>query len=117
VVMKMAEALAAGLFRMIAHDILEIDPELAMRFEPVVKQIYKKHDYHEFGGAPLLGANGMFFKCHGSSEARTIKAAIRTAMEFARKEVNSGIVETLARSGAGREAHVVEEADFAKKAG
>lgn len=74
-----------------------VDPELAMRFEPVVKSIYKKHDYHEYGGAPLLGANGIFFKCHGSSQARTIKAAVRNALAFAKLGINDGIVDALSK--------------------
>ncbi len=97
VVLKLAEGLAAGLFKTIAHEIFEIDPELAMKFEPVVKSIYKKHDYHEYGGAPLLGANGICIICHGSSEARTIKAAIRNAIDFAKLGVNDAIVERLAK--------------------
>ncbi len=96
VVLKLAEGMATGLFKMIAREIFESDPDLAMRFEPVVKSIYKKHDYHEYGGAPLLGANGIFMKCHGSSEARTIKAAIRNCLEYARLGVNEGIIQTLA---------------------
>lgn len=97
VVLKLAEGLAAGLFRMIAHEILEIDPELAMRFEPVVKSIYAKHDYHEHGGAPLLGANGICMICHGSSEARTITSAIRSSIQFASIGINDTIVERLAQ--------------------
>jgi glycerol-3-phosphate acyltransferase PlsX len=96
VVLKLAEGLAAGLFRLIAREVFETDPGLALQFEPVVKRIYKKHDYHEYGGAPLLGANGIFFKCHGSSEARTITAAIRSALKYAQLQVNGGIVEALA---------------------
>jgi len=97
VVLKLSEGLASGIFRTIAHEIFEIDPELAMKFEPVVKTIYKKHDYHEYGGAPLLGANGICMICHGSSEARTITNAIRTAKLYANCKVNDGIVETLAK--------------------
>jgi len=97
VVLKLAEGLSSGIFQTIAHEVFEIDPELAVRFEPVVKSIYKKHDYHEFGGAPLLGANGRFFICHGSSEARTIYNAVRKAKEYADHHVNDGIVEALAR--------------------
>jgi len=96
VILKLAEGLAAGLFKTIAHEIFEIDPELAMKFEPVVKSIYKKHDYHEYGGAPLLGANGICMICHGSSEARTIVAAVRNAMLFAKLDINAAIVKTLA---------------------
>ena len=95
VVLKIAEGLAAGLFKTIAHEIIEIDPELAMRFEPVVKAIYAKHDYHEFGGAPLLGARGTCLICHGSSEARTIKASVRTAISYVDHHVNEAIIERL----------------------
>lgn len=95
VVLKLAEGLAAGLFKTIAHEIFEVDPELALKFEPVVKRIYQKHDYHEYGGAPLLGANGVCIICHGSSEARTIVAAVRSAMRFIQLGVNESIVESL----------------------
>ncbi|MFW6060584.1 MAG: phosphate acyltransferase PlsX [Phycisphaeraceae bacterium] len=98
VVLKLAEGLAAGLFKTIAHEIFEIDPQLAMKFEPVVKNIYKKHDYHEYGGAPLLGANGICMICHGSSESRTIVAAIKAAMAYSQHKVNQGIVEALAHT-------------------
>jgi len=96
VVLKLAEGLAAGLFKTIAHEIFEQDPELAMKFEPVVKNIYKKHDYHEYGGAPLLGANGTCLICHGSSEARTIRSAVDAAIRYVRLGVNDAIVDTLA---------------------
>jgi len=38
-------------------------------------------DYTEYGGAPLLGVNGVTFICHGSSPARAIKNAIRSAAD------------------------------------
>ncbi|MEM8495033.1 MAG: phosphate acyltransferase PlsX [Planctomycetota bacterium] len=95
VVLKLAEGLSKGIFETIAREAFEIDPELAMRFEPVVKSIYAKHDYHEFGGAPLLGANGICMICHGSSEARTIKNAIRNAIVYAEAGVNDAIAQRL----------------------
>jgi len=97
VVLKLAEGLASGLFKTIAHEIFEVDPQMAVKFEPVVKNIYKKHDYHEYGGAPLLGANGSCFICHGSSQARTITAAIRAAHTYHDHHVNDGIVEALSQ--------------------
>ncbi len=93
--LKMAEGLAKSLFQAIAAEIVETDPEMALQFEPVVKQIYKKNDYHETGGAPLLGVNGNMFIAHGSSEARTIRSAIRNSMEFVRRGVNDEIVRRL----------------------
>ena len=62
----------------------------------IVKQIYKKTDYHEYGGAPLLGVNGAFMIAHGSSEPRTITAAIRNAKSFVSSGVNDAIIKRLA---------------------
>lgn len=95
VVLKLAEGLSSGIFKTIAAEIFDHDPDLAARFEPVVKSIYKKHDYHEHGGAPLLGANGICLICHGSSEARSIYAAVRTAVRFAKEKVNQGIIDAV----------------------
>jgi len=105
VVLKLAEGLSTALFELVAKELFELDPELAMQFEPVVKSIYKRHDYHEYGAAPLLGANGSFFICHGSSVARTITSAVRTAVTHHQHHVNDAIELALAEhptpSGAG----------------
>jgi glycerol-3-phosphate acyltransferase PlsX len=90
--LKMAEGMAKSLFQAIAQEIFDLDPNLAIQFEPVVKQIYAKNDYHEYGGAPLLGVNGAMMIAHGSSEARTIRAAIRNAREFVAHNVNDHIM-------------------------
>ena len=89
--LKMAEGLAKSLFAAIAHEIFQADPSLAMQFEPVVKQIYAKNDYHEYGGAPLLGVNGSCFIAHGSSESRTIRAAVRNCRQYVTRHVNDAI--------------------------
>jgi glycerol-3-phosphate acyltransferase PlsX len=41
----------------------------------------KSIDYDEFGGAPLLGVNGIVFKAHGRAKAKAIKNALRVAKE------------------------------------
>lgn len=43
----------------------------------------RKIDYAEFGGAPLLGVNGVTMICHGRSSAKAIKNAIRRAKGMA----------------------------------
>ena len=90
-VLKMAEGMAKSLFQAIAQEIFETDPDLAVKFQPIVGQIYAKNDYHEYGGAPLLGVNGAMTIAHGSSEARTIRAAIRNSREFVAHGVNDRI--------------------------
>ncbi|MEY4822543.1 MAG: Phosphate acyltransferase [Planctomycetota bacterium] len=82
VMIKLAEGLSKGLFQAIAHQVLETDPELAVRLEPVIKAIWAKHDYHEYGGAPLLGVNGICLISHGSSVARTMMNAILRSRQF-----------------------------------
>lgn len=94
--LKMAEGLARSLFKAIAHEIFSRAPDLGLQLEPVFKEIYKQNDYHEYGGAPLLGVNGVCVIAHGSSEARTIKAAIRNCRQFASSHVNDAIVARLA---------------------
>jgi NitT/TauT family transport system substrate-binding protein len=44
-----------------------------------LKKFKDRFDYTEVGGAPFLGINGIMIKAHGSSDAKTIKNAIRQA--------------------------------------
>ncbi len=96
VMIKLAEGLSAGIFRAMAHEVMAIDPELALRLEPVVKSLYAKHDYHEYGGAPLLGVNGVCLISHGSSVGRTITNAVLRAKQFVASGVNAAIGTRLA---------------------
>ena len=96
--LKMAEGMAKSLFQAIATEIYQQDPALAVKFEPVVKSIYAKNDYHEHGGAPLLGVNGVMMIAHGSSESRTIKNAIAKTIEYVNGHINDAIVERLAQA-------------------
>jgi glycerol-3-phosphate acyltransferase PlsX len=55
------------------------------------KDFKKRVDYSEYGGAPLLGVKGVCIICHGRSDAKAIKNAIRMAAEFASSNVNQRI--------------------------
>jgi glycerol-3-phosphate acyltransferase PlsX len=55
----------------------------------------KKIDYAEYGGAPLLGIDGVGMICHGGSSPKAIKNAIRFAYEYAEKKVNNRLAEKL----------------------
>jgi len=95
VVLKLTEGLVDGLFKAIKHELMTEKLRLVMKFKPVMTRIYQKYDYNEYGGAPLLGANGTALICHGSSKARTIRNAIRTAKQFHTAKINDKIVEYL----------------------
>lgn len=94
--LKLAEGMARSFFKAIAQEVFEADMELAIKLGPVVEGLKKKNDYHEYGGAPLLGVNGGCIICHGSSERRTIKNAVRAACELVRSGVNQQIIERVA---------------------
>lgn len=95
VMIKLAEGLSAGIFKAIAREVMQSDPELGERLGPVVKKIYAQHDYHEYGGAPLLGVNGVCIISHGSSVGRTISNGIIRAKQYVESGVNEAIVERL----------------------
>ena len=55
-------------------------------------------DPDAYGGAPLLGLNGIVIKAHGSANARAIKNAIRVATETIQHQLNESIVQQIARA-------------------
>ncbi len=61
------------------------------------RELRKRVDYSEYGGAPLLGVKGVNIICHGRSDAKAIKNAIRVAAEFAEGRVNEKIEAELER--------------------
>ena len=98
IVLKFTEGMADGLFRTIAAEIKHGAPDLIDRFNPIMKRIYDRHDWQEYGGAPLLGVDGYCLICHGKSEARAIKNAIRVTKQLVASKINEKIVETIASS-------------------
>jgi phosphate acyltransferase len=95
-VLKLAEGLARSLITAVFQSIMEHDAELALQLEPAAKAIFTRNDYHEYGGAPLLGVNGVCVICHGSSESRTIASAIRNTRTYIARHVNELISHRLA---------------------
>jgi len=98
VVLKLTEGLAEGLFKIIAREVAAESAELAQRLKPVFDTVWSKHDYSEYGGAPLLGVDGTSIICHGSSDHRAIKNAVRIAAELIRSGLNDAITERLSEA-------------------
>ncbi len=98
IILKLTEVLAEMLFKAIQHELKDGDPKLAMEFTPIITQIYTKYDYHEYGGASLLGPNGTAIICHGSSKSKTIKNAVLGSKKYYTKKINDRIVEHLSES-------------------
>ncbi len=62
---------------------------------PAYRSLKKKIDYSEYGGALLLGVNGVCVIGHGRSNARAIKNAINVAVNEIKRNVNEKILEKL----------------------
>jgi glycerol-3-phosphate acyltransferase PlsX len=107
VILKLTEGLAEGLFKAILREIASLKPEMVSHFQPVIDSLYAKHDYNEYGGAPLLGVDGTCIICHGSSDARAIKNAIVCSRKQAKMGVNAKIAKVL------EDAPVTEDEDNA----
>src|SRR4051812_16543469 len=98
IILKFTEGIAEGMFQTIMAELQEFAPELLGQFKPVMKKIYQRHDWQEYGGAPLLGVGGYCLICHGRSDSRAIKNAIRVGKQLASSGINSTIVEEVAAS-------------------
>ncbi len=99
IVLKVTESLSDStnvlLRREIKGDLLSMLGGLLMM--PVLSRLKKRLDYTEFGGAPLLGVNGICIICHGASSAKAIKNAIRVAGESIQSGMNEKIQTLLAK--------------------
>ncbi|HCA39815.1 MAG: phosphate acyltransferase PlsX [Phycisphaerales bacterium] len=95
VTIKLAEGLSKGIFKLLQQELESHDPAFVSQFAPIVKKLYAEYDYHEYGGAPLMGVNGGCLICHGSSKARTITNALAAARRFVELGVNARIIEIL----------------------
>jgi glycerol-3-phosphate acyltransferase PlsX len=62
---------------------------------PSLKRFKKELDYAEYGGALLLGVNGVVIIGHGRSNKKAIKNAIRVAKEEVERQVNARILEAI----------------------
>lgn len=60
-----------------------------------LKEFKKRVDVDEYGGAPLLGLNGLCVICHGRSNSKAIMNAIRVAKEFAESKIDERIATEL----------------------
>ena len=63
--------------------------------KPALKKTLKSFDINEYGGAPLLGLNGLVVKTHGSSKAVEIKNSIIQCLTFKEQNINNKIKEKI----------------------
>jgi phosphate acyltransferase len=101
IALKIIEGLTEGLLGSFSKSLAAAMPDLGEQIKPVIKGIFKKLDYSEYGGAPLLGVNGVMMICHGRSDQVAIAHAVRAASEFVKAGVNKIIAGQLAKGVGG----------------
>jgi len=95
VVLKASEALGEMITRTIREELMrnwqrKIGGLLA---RSAFDELKARMDYSEYGGAPLLGVKGGCIVCHGRSNAKAIKNALRVARDFALNRIDEKIQE------------------------
>jgi len=99
VILKFAEGMAESLVTLLkdqimSHPLAKIG---GLLLKSSMREVKRKTDYAEIGGAPLLGVNGVCIICHGKSNPKAIFNAIRMASEAVQKGTNEAIRKDLAR--------------------
>lgn len=103
VVLKFAESVEGFLTASIQH---QISTNIFSRFGallmyPFLRRLRNSFDYSEYGGAPLLGINGVCIICHGGSSSKAIKTGLEVAMRMVKEQVNQHIERVLTSGGEG----------------
>lgn len=93
VLLKTAEGVASSLLGTLKKELTSsmVNKLLAAGLKPAFNRIRKQMDPEEYGGAPLLGVNGIVIITHGRAKAKGIKNSIRVAAEASR----NGTVEAI----------------------
>lgn len=93
IILKFAESVEGFLTESLKH---QIETNVFSRvgaalMTPFLKRLRRSFDYSEYGGAPLLGVDGVSIICHGSSSIKAIKNAVLVAMDMVRHRINENI--------------------------
>ena len=100
IVLKTCESLAVAMFSMLKREFMrnpkrQIGAYLAQN---AFHAIRRRMDPEVYGGAPLLGFNGIAFKAHGSARERAVASALRMTAEAVQHHVNEIIAREIARA-------------------
>ncbi|SDO81457.1 phosphate acyltransferase PlsX [Desulforhopalus singaporensis] len=96
--LKVSEGLADAAMQMLRDEIIKswIAKIGYLLTRKAFRSFKKRVDYAEYGGAPLLGIDGVGFICHGKSTSHAIKNAIIKAAQMAKGNINRDILASLA---------------------
>src|SRR2546421_10189328 len=110
VMLKLSEGLTEAMLSMIKRELIAsaMTRAGAMLARPAFRNIKKRLDYSEYGGAPLLGVRRIVIVGHGSSNARAIRNANRSVKEFSEHRESERIGRGIAETNSPEKAEVVK---------
>ena len=95
VILKMYEGVGTALMKSMKEAFMSSTKSKigALLAKPALKKTLKQYDTNQYGGAPLLGCNGLLVKTHGSSKSAPICNSILQCKLFADQNINNDIKE------------------------
>ena len=101
ITIKVAEGMVESIGKLLKREIMKNPIAIvgALLLKSSLSQAKKSVDYSEYGGAPLLGVDGLVLISHGRSSVKAIKNAIRSAKEQVEHNVLKKIKEEMVRNG------------------
>jgi glycerol-3-phosphate acyltransferase PlsX len=99
VAIKLAEGVSRFLLDVLKEEITSrsVSKVGALLAKPAFDEVKRRLDYREYGGAPLLGVDGVVIVGHGRSDAMAVKNAIRIAAQTVENGVLDAIKQGIAR--------------------
>lgn len=97
VILKLTEGLASTLVGKIKEGMMStLRSKIgALLVKPALKATLKEFDASEYGGAPLLGLNGLVVKTHGSAKAKEVSNTLIQCVTFKDQKINEKIKECI----------------------
>ena len=97
IVLKLYEGVAATLLSKVKEGLMSsLRSKIgALLIKPALKQTLKSFDASQYGGAPLLGLNGLVVKTHGSAKAKEVCNSIIQCITFKEQKINDKIMECI----------------------
>ncbi len=98
VLLKCSEGLASMMFKAVKQEVKKSAISMlgAAAIYPALKALKRRTDYDEYGGAPLLGVDGIAIKAHGRSNKKAYMNALRVAAECHNLHLVKRLTEELA---------------------
>jgi len=98
IVLKTSESLAVAMFSMLKRELTQNTKRQlgALLAKDAFQAIRRRMDPEVYGGAPLLGFNGLVFKAHGSARERAVTSAIRVTAQTIKNQISQIIARDIA---------------------